>query len=95
MPRRNPDWMTFGLDMWALGFEASAVVGLRMMKLAVGGAAAGTEAQRMVSEKVRAALELQAMAVTGGLGTSIHDAAERSVKHYRRAVRANRRRLGR
>jgi hypothetical protein len=38
------------MDAWTLGFEASAVIGLRTLKLA----AAEAEAGRMVAEKVRA-----------------------------------------
>lgn len=69
------------------------MIGLRMMRLAAGGAAAELETRRMVSEKVEAALALQALALTGGLGFTAHGAAAKSVAHYRRKVRANRRRL--
>ena len=96
MPRRrtNP-WLSVGLDAWSLGAEASAVMGLRMIRLAAGGAAAEAEARRMVTEKVEAALALQALALSGGLGTTAHGAAAKSMAHYRRKVRANRRRLQR
>jgi hypothetical protein len=47
----------------------------------------------MVSEKVEAGLALQAKAITGGLGSTAHGAAARVITHYRRKVRANRRRL--
>jgi hypothetical protein len=39
---RNP-WLRVTMDAWALGFEASSVIGLRMMKLAAGGPAAEVE----------------------------------------------------
>jgi hypothetical protein len=61
--------------------------------LAAGGVAAETEAQRMVVEKVEAALALQSLAISGGLGLSAHGVAAKSLAHYRRKVRANRRRL--
>jgi hypothetical protein len=88
----NP-WMRLGLDAWRLGAESSAVIGLRVLKMAAGGAAAEAEAHRMVSEKVEASLALQTLAMTGGLGVTPHTAAVRTVAHYRRKVRANRRRL--
>lgn len=49
----------------------------------------------MVAEKVGAATELQTLAATGGLGRSLESAAGRSLRHVRRKVRANRRRLAR
>ena len=48
---------------------------------------------RMVSEKVKAGIELQALAFTGGLGLTPERAAAKTLVHYRRKVRANQRRL--
>ncbi|HZZ89651.1 MAG TPA: hypothetical protein VFE13_15095 [Caulobacteraceae bacterium] len=93
MKRARDPWAGIGAGVWSLGFEAAAVVGLRTMKLAAVGPAAAAEAQRMVSEKIDAALALQALAMTGGLGVTPHSMAARSLNHYRRKVRANRRRL--
>ncbi len=93
MARRANPWLRLGLDAWSLGAEASAVIGLRAMKMAAGGPAAETEARRMVSEKVAAGLALQALALTGGLGVTPQGAAAKTLAHYRRKVRANRRRL--
>ena len=81
------------MDAWTLGLEASTVAGLRAMKIAAGGAAGQAEAERMLSEKVQAGLELQARALAGGLGVSVPGAAARTMSHYRRKVRANHRRL--
>jgi hypothetical protein len=47
----------------------------------------------MVAEKVETALALQAVALSGGLGMTPQQAVSKSLKHYRRKVRANRRRL--
>ena len=47
----------------------------------------------MIEEKVRAGLEWQTMALTGGLGLTPHSAAVKTLSHYRRKVRANKRRL--
>jgi len=88
----------FGLfaDMTRLSFEASFVIGLRMIKLAAGGQAASAEAQRMVLEKIVTA---NALAVENAwalaTGKSLHSVGRHSVAKYRRAVKANHRRLSR
>ncbi len=89
---RNP-WMSIAFNAWMLGIEAATVIGLRTLKLVAGGAAAETEARRMVSEKNEAVLTLQGMAVTGGLGFTVPAVAAKTLTHYRRKVRANSRRL--
>jgi hypothetical protein len=76
-----------------LGAEAAAVVGLRSAKLAAGGQAATAEAELMVREKVEAAYALQEMAMTGALGLTAPRVVSKTLAHYRRKVRANRRRL--
>ena len=67
-------------------FAAQRVVALRMMRLAGGGAAASREAQRMVLEKIAVAAEANLMLLSGAGPHSV-------TKRYRRAVRANERRL--
>jgi hypothetical protein len=52
-------WMRTGFDFWMLGAEAGTVITMRLAKLAVGGADASVEAELMMSEKVRAMIELQ------------------------------------
>ena len=93
MPRSRNPWLRLGWDAWALSLEASTVMGLRTMKIAAGGPAADAEAKRMVSEKVEAAAALQTLAVTGALGFTAPQVAGKTLAHYRRKVRANRRRL--
>ena len=90
--RSNP-WIGITLDAWRLGVETSAVVGLRTLRIAQGGEAGRVEAERMVTEKLEAALALQALALTGGLGATPASASRKALAHYRRKVRANRRRL--
>jgi hypothetical protein len=90
--RKNP-WLRLGFSAWALGMEASSVIGLRTLKILSGGAAGKAESRRMIAEKVKAGLDLQSMALTGGLGLTPHGAAAKVMAHYRRKVRANRRRL--
>jgi hypothetical protein len=91
--RARSSWHAVWADACSLGFEASSVIGLRTMKLAVGGKAAATEAQRMVREKIEASLALQGKALSGGLGTTALSAAAKSLDHYRQKVRANQTRL--
>lgn len=93
MARRVNPWVRIGMDAWSLGLEASSVIGLRAMRLAAGGAAADAECRRMVAEKIDAGLELQAKAFSGALGVSAAGVAARTLSHYRRKVRSNRRRL--
>ena len=92
MAARNP-WLSLSLDMMRLGMEAQTVVALRMMKLGAGGAASATEAELMVSEKIKAAVETHTQLMTSALSGKAHLAPARAVAHYRRQVRANARRL--
>jgi hypothetical protein len=78
-----------------LTIEASSVVALRMLKATSGGAAAEAEASRMLNEKIETGLTLQAKAISGGLGPTALGATSKVIAHYRRKVRANRRRLTR
>jgi hypothetical protein len=73
-------------DAATLALEAQQVMALRATRLAAGGAAAQTEAARMVSEKVVAYAEASTMLA---LGKSPHTVMRR----YRTLVRANSRRL--
>jgi hypothetical protein len=89
---RNP-WPGLYLSAWALGLEATTVIGLRTARIAAGGEAGAAESRLMVSEKVAAAFDLQAKAAGGALGTTPAGVTARTLSHYRRVVRANRRRL--
>ena len=90
--RGNP-WLGIGFDAWSLGLDASAVIALRTLKIAQGGAAGQAEAQRMVQEKLDAGMALGALALGGGLGGTPASASARTLAHFRRKVNANRRRL--
>ena len=75
------------------GLEAQQVIGLRLAKIALGGAAGEAEAHLMVNEKVATAFQVQQAAMLslmtgGGAGIPAATAAT-----YRRKVLANRRRL--
>jgi hypothetical protein len=93
--RRGNPWLGVGFDAWLLGLECSAVIAQRTLRIAAGGPVAGAEASRMVTEKIDAALALQRLALTGGLGLEPAAAMAKTVSHYRRKVRANGRRLAR
>lgn len=86
-------WWRLSQAWWSLGMDASSVIALRSVTLATGGATAKKEARRMIDEKVKAALALQALALTGSLGRTPHGTSAKTIAHYRKAVRANRRRL--
>ena len=90
--RGNP-WFAIGLDAWRLGMEAATVIGLRTLKIAQGGANARAETERMINEKIEAGVALQTLAMTGALGSTPASASARTLAHYRRKVKANRRRL--
>jgi hypothetical protein len=89
---RNP-WMRASFAAWSLTIEASTVIMLRTIKIASGGPGAEEEVRQMVNEKIEAGLDLQTKAMTGGLGFTPESATNKTLSHYRRKVRANRRRL--
>lgn len=74
------------IEISMLAFEAQQAMWLRGAKLAIGGAAADREAERMVAEKVAAANQSAAKMMTGTTPIGV-------VRGYRRKVRANVRRL--
>jgi hypothetical protein len=75
-------------SLMKLAFDASHVVGLRMMKLVRGGRQARREAELMVTEKIDAAFEAGTRLLAGASGDEI-------VRRYRRRVAANAKRLKR
>jgi hypothetical protein len=88
----NP-WIKLSFDTWTLGIEAASVVALRMLKIGAGGPAGAAEARRMVTEKIESGFALQVMALNDKFPVTAHDAARKTLVHYRRKVRANIRRL--
>ena len=79
-------WIKLSSEMMLANFEAQRVIGLRLAKLARGGAAAEAESHRMVTEKLTAAAEAATALATGKSPTSV-------VRRYRTIIRANKRRL--
>ena len=91
---KNPWTAWFGAAAFAT--EAQWVIALRMMRLAAGGTTAAAEAQRMVAEKFLAGAQAQVAAgIALASGRGSHAAARAAATPFRRAVRANRRRLTR
>jgi hypothetical protein len=78
-----------------LASEAAWVVSLRYAKLAAGGAAANREAVTMVAEKMHAQAELATALASGRFGSEPSQVASRTIAHYSKRVRANRKRLTR
>jgi len=75
-------------------WEAQAVILLRTMRIAKGGARAEAETQRMITEKVAALAEAQIAATAATLkGSKKHRVAKKTLAVYTRRVRRNRRRL--
>ena len=91
---KNPNWLGIGMDAWALAAESNMVIAQRMTTMAFGGPAAAKEAQRMVSEKVAANMELGFDIAAGKHGLSPERIVSGSIAHYSKSVTANRRRLG-
>jgi hypothetical protein len=85
---RVQDWWKLSFEAGLLAVEAQQVVLLRLMKLAQGGAAANTEAVRMVTEKA-------VVSANVAFGTALGDGPRSAVKKYRSRVRRNARRLSR
>jgi hypothetical protein len=69
-----------------LAVEASGVIALRMMKIMRGGRSARREANLMVSEKIKAAIEATGSLANGASGNDI-------VHRYRQHVEKNAKRL--
>ena len=78
--------LKFWFNLTMLSLEVQSVIGLRLMKLAGGGPAAPVEAQRMVKEKISAAIAATHALSTGGSVSTV-------ITIYRRAVKDNARRL--
>lgn len=87
-------WATAGYDAWMLGLQSATVMGLRAAKIASGGDVDGSETRLMIAEKMQSAFELQMAMMTGGLGTTPLSGSKAVLRHYKRKVAANRRRLG-
>ncbi|MBO9725248.1 MAG: hypothetical protein J7530_12790 [Novosphingobium sp.] len=92
---RNPadDWMKLAQDSYRLWADSMIVIGMRTTDMMTG-RGSNRENVLMVTEKLQANAELAIKLATGGL-TSPEKTAHKAVRHYRKRVTANRRRLSR
>ena len=87
-------WFALSSQAARVCWEAQAVMLLRGLRMAQGGAKAEAEAQRMITEKVAALAEAQVAATVATLkGSKRHRVAKKALSVYARRVRRNRRRL--
>jgi hypothetical protein len=87
-------WFALSAQAMRMCWDAQAVMVLRALRIARGGARAEVETQRMITEKVAALAEAQ-LAVTAATlkGRKKHRVAKKAQAVYARRVRRNRRRL--
>ena len=91
----NP-WLAWSVKVFQTGIEAQNVIAFRMLRLAAGGARMEAEASRMVTEKIAAAAEAQAVAAVAAFGgRPPHVVANKALRVVKKHVRANKRRLSR
>lgn len=93
MTRRAPSIYALSAKAMQMGWDAHQVIGLRMLKAAMGGPEAQKEAELMVAEKAAAAVEAQSAILTAMMTGAGAFAPARTLSLYHRKVRANRRRL--
>lgn len=79
----------------SLMWNTPMVMGLRLAKIARGGKRGKAESHLMITEKMAAAAEAQAIMARAILGGAAPQGAERVARLYARKVAANRRRLSR
>ncbi len=80
-------------DTLKMGFVANQVIGLRLMKLATGGARGRRESKLMVDEKIKAAADASIEAAMSVAAGHPHRAADRALAVYAKRVNRNLRRL--
>lgn len=85
------DWMKLAHESYRLWADSVMVIGMRTTDMMTG-RGSNDENLRMVTEKVEANAELAAKLFWGG-PTTPEKAARKAVRHYRKRVSANRRRL--
>jgi hypothetical protein len=86
-------WFALSSQVALLGLQAKSVIALRLMRL-VACALAGSEASRMITEKVAALGEAQSAAAMATLKRSnSRQFAWKVLRVYKKRVRGNRRRL--
>lgn len=93
MRRRRTGLTKLFSDSIAMSIAANQVIGLRLMKIAIGGAHGDRESRLMVSEKFEAAAEAGMEAALSVATGQAHRAPGRALAAYRKRVNRNLRRL--
>jgi hypothetical protein len=91
--KKKTVWSSMIGDAVRLSASIPMVIGLRMARLAQGGAAAKRESKRMISEKLKAALDANADAAKNVLSGKSHRVPGRILALYQKRVGNNLRRL--
>ena len=87
-------WFALSAQAARMCWESQAVMLLRCLRVAQGGARAEAEPQRMITEKIVALAEAQVATAAATLKRSKkHQVAKKALAVYARRVRRNRRRL--
>ena len=87
-------WFALSAQTTRMCWEAQAVMWLRGLRIAQGGARAEAETTRMITEKVAALAEAQVAAMTALLtGNKKHRVAKKALGVYAKRVGRNSRRL--
>lgn len=89
------NWATMAMESAMLAIESQQVIALRLTKMAFGGPDVQQEAELMVSEKLSAMVDSSQMLLNAAMVGQADFGAGKIIKHYRSAVRANRKRLSR
>jgi hypothetical protein len=87
-------WTTMAMESTMLAIESQQVIAMRLTKFAFGGPDVDREAKLMVSEKMESLAQVSQMMMMAALGGQHDLGAGKVVRHYRKKVRANVRRLG-
>jgi hypothetical protein len=80
-------------DALKMSFAAHQVIGLRLLKIAIGGAHGRRESRLMVDEKIRAATDAGMEAAKSVAAGQPHLAADRALSVYAKRVNRNLKRL--
>jgi hypothetical protein len=86
-------WTTMAMESTMLALESQQVIAMRLTKFAFGGPDVDREAKLMVSEKMESLAQVSQMMMMAALGGQHDLGAGKVVRHYRKKVRANVRRL--
>ena len=89
----SQSWGNPFLDAAMLAMEAQQVIGLRLMKMALGGPAAEAEMRHMVEEKVKATQTAATLMMAAALQGRADEGPGDVVRMLRKEVRDNRDRL--